>query len=103
MEGVDPREEVVHGVEVEVEVSGTRRRGLSGGVRERERAGVGVVVGGGVAGVAGVGGDSGGELESKFRCDCRRDKRASSAAVPRAKLSSGVPRARMKPLGLTRY
>ena len=30
-------------------------------MRERERAGV---LGGGVAGVAGVGGDSGGELES---------------------------------------
>ena len=42
----------------------SRCTGLGGGVRERERAGVGVVVGGGVAGVAGVGGDSGGELES---------------------------------------
>ena len=33
-------------------------------MRERDRAGVGVVLGGGVAGVAGVGGDSGGEFES---------------------------------------
>ena len=64
MEGVDPREDVVHGVEVDVEVSCRRWTGLGGGVRGRERAGVGVVVGGGVAGVAGVGGDSGGELES---------------------------------------
>ena len=64
MEGVEPREDVVHGVEVDVEVSCKRCTGLGGGVRERERAGVGVVVGGGVAGVAGVGGDSGGELES---------------------------------------
>ena len=63
MEGVDPREDVVHGVEVDVEVSCNGCTGLGGGVRERERAGVGVVVGG-VAGVAGVGGDSGGELES---------------------------------------
>ena len=38
-----------------------------GGVRGRERVGVGVVVGGGVAGVAGVGGDSGGVEESKLR------------------------------------
>ena len=64
MEGVDPREDVVHGVEVDVEVPCSRCTGLGGGVRERERAGVGVVVSGGVAGVAGVGGDSGGELES---------------------------------------
>ena len=67
-------------------------------MRERERAGMG-----GVAGVAGVGGDSGGEFEVWFRCDCSRDRRASSAAVPRAKMSSGVPKARIKPLGLTRY
>ena len=45
-------------------MSGNRSRGLGGGVRDRERAGVGVVIGGGVAGVAGVGGDSGGEFES---------------------------------------
>ena len=44
--------------------SGGKVVALGGGVRELERVGVGVVIGGGVAGVAGVGGDSGGELES---------------------------------------
>ena len=43
MERVEPREDVVHGVEVDVEVSCRRWIGLGGGVRERERAGVVVV------------------------------------------------------------
>ena len=60
----DENEEVVHGVEVDEPGSGGRML-TGGGVRERER--VGVVVGGGVAGVAGVGGDSGGVEESKLR------------------------------------
>ena len=64
MEVVEPREDVVHGVEVEEPGSGGKVVALGGGVRELERVGVGVVIGGGVAGVAGVGGDSGGELES---------------------------------------
>ena len=73
---------MVQGVEVDEPGSGGRTLS-GGGVRDRERVGVGVVIGGGVAGVAGVGGDSGGVLESKLRCGCRRESKASSAVVPR--------------------
>ena len=73
---------MVQGVEVDEPGSGGSML-IGGGVRERERVGVGVVIGGGVAGGAGVGGETGGEFESKVRRGCRRDKRASSAVVPR--------------------
>ena len=53
---------------VDVEEPGSGGRMLTGGgVWEREHVGEGVVVGGGVAGVAGVGDDSGGVEESKLR------------------------------------
>ena len=64
---MEPSEEVVQGVKVEEPETGGRMWALGGGVRDRARAGVGVVLGGGAAGVAGVGGDTGGVEESKVR------------------------------------
>ena len=53
---------------MDVEEPGTGGRTLTGErVRERDRVGVGVVMGGGLAGVAGAGGDSGG-LWRSFIC-----------------------------------